>query len=383
MTSGWGSSHTRWSREAGDRHSGGGPFRAVVTVGTAGSPLPSTRLHGGMDLGDALLHDVGPRFGAVGPTDLAALFPPLAEDDEPGAFGPLEGVLGWVGPSGPGLALRLPVRGRLDPAVHAVELRLRDRGRWVRSRLRAFADRHGDLTLAGPAAPVIHAFLPWAALPPRFREGVVEAWLVEDGEPVEEGAWRIALPGHEARRLDNALTAVVLALTSVAAAPGTLGRAADPAGFAPSGAILDAVVGLFGLDAAGRAWAEEIVADALPEADRSIARRLTALVAPQALPPVLGLLRGFARGPRAAAYVARLTERIGVAPAPPPRVSPATAAHLRTLGLGPGATPAEIRAAFHRAAAAHHPDRVPEAERAEATERMKRVNAAWAALRPR
>lgn len=53
------------------------------------------------------------------------------------------------------------------------------------------------------------------------------------------------------------------------------------------------------------------------------------------------------------------------------------AEHLRVLGLDDGADPQQIRAAYRRLAVKSHPDRVPEPERAAATARMKRINAAY------
>lgn len=57
---------------------------------------------------------------------------------------------------------------------------------------------------------------------------------------------------------------------------------------------------------------------------------------------------------------------------------------LRTLGLGPGATPDEIRAAYRRLAKANHPDKFAHDPRLQvrATARMKAINAAYRELRP-
>lgn len=330
-----------------------------------------------MDIRAARYEEVGPRFGERPAHDLPGLFGEGDEDDEEsGAFGPLAVIGGWMGPAGPGMALRTTLRCRFDPRVHAVEVRLRAGGRYVRSRVAGMRDRHGDLVVHHVAAPVVTAFVPWAALSPRAQELVVEAWLVEDGEPVEEGVWALPLPDWEERRLENALTAVALALVSLAPARG--------AGLASSGAFVDTLTGLFLLDAVGVAWAREIVADAEPESERMIATRLGALVHPTMLPRVLAALAPFAVGPRAAKFLVGVTEQLGARRAPPPRLPrPAKADPLAVLGLSPGATQAEIKAAFHRAAATHHPDRVPEADRAAATEAMKRINAAYDALRRR
>ncbi|MFZ5480113.1 MAG: DnaJ domain-containing protein [Myxococcota bacterium] len=54
----------------------------------------------------------------------------------------------------------------------------------------------------------------------------------------------------------------------------------------------------------------------------------------------------------------------------------ALAAHYAVLGLAPGAGYEAVRAAYRRAARQHHPDRTGEGDA-----RMKRINAAHAALR--
>jgi hypothetical protein len=58
--------------------------------------------------------------------------------------------------------------------------------------------------------------------------------------------------------------------------------------------------------------------------------------------------------------------------------------HLRTLGLPPGANPERIRAAYRRLAKACHPDKFAHDPRlqADATARMKAINAAYDALAP-
>lgn len=60
--------------------------------------------------------------------------------------------------------------------------------------------------------------------------------------------------------------------------------------------------------------------------------------------------------------------------------------HYRELGVSPSASAAEIRSSYLRLARQYHPDRlvgVPDAERAVATDRMARINAAWAVLSDR
>ena len=71
---------------------------------------------------------------------------------------------------------------------------------------------------------------------------------------------------------------------------------------------------------------------------------------------------------------------------PPPRpVAPASPA-LGVLGLGAGASPAEVAAAYRRLARTYHPDKVahldPEVRRF-AEERMKEINAAYSELKRR
>lgn len=330
-----------------------------------------------MELGSARIEVVGGRFGERPSDDLEGLFAafPLPDDGE-GPFGRLDVLTGWMGRSGPGFVLSTRLHVPFDPSLHTVEVRLRTGGRYIRSLIVSYGDRQGDLTFSVPAAPIVYGFFPYAALHARHEDIAVEAWLVEDGEPIEEGLWTLRLPAHETRRLENALTAVVLALVSTTAALGD-------AGLTPSGAIEDAAVELFLLDNVGRTWAREIVTDAEAESDRATAVRLRAHISPEAMPRVLGLLGRFARTARAARFVKRIADQLGVQPGRSPKVGAETAAHLDTLGLSVGATPEAVRAAFHRAAALHHPDRATESDRESATEEMKKINEAYAALRRR
>jgi DnaJ-domain-containing protein 1 len=296
------------------------------------------------------------------------------EDEDERAFGSLDVLTGWVGHAGPGFAVRATLRVPFDPALHCVELRLRTRGRYVRAASREYGDKAGDLTITMACAPVIHAFVPYAAVPARLHELTVELWLVEVGDPIEERLYSLVLPDHETRRLENALTAVVLALVSISAA-----RVDE--GVIASGQLEDALATTFGLDDIGRAWARELVIDAEEESERMTVTRLRAHVSPEAMPRVLGLLRSFARTPRSITFHARIAEALGARTGRKPRATAANAAHYATLGLEPGATREALRVAFHKLAARHHPDRVAEADRDAATEQMKQINAAYAVLR--
>ncbi len=359
-----------------------------------------------MDWGRVEAQDVGARFGGRdlrGPEDLAALFEGAdleEEDDGDEVFGVLQLLHGWVGPAGPGAALRFTLRTDVDPDIAGLELRLRDEGRYVRTPLAPYRDRHGDLTLTLPLPPegddgrLVHVFLPYAALPRRLGEELaLEAWLVEDGDPVEEALWGIELPDLGVRRLDNALAAVALAAVSAEAAG--VARARGPALVEAGRArrIEAALAAHFELDPVGRAVAAALVESAEPEGDRMAAARLRARVASEGMPRVLAMLEGLAGPvptPGEVAWIAALAARLGTtserARARGPRgrragPSPATEGHLRTLDLGPGATWDEVRAAYRKAAAQHHPDRATPAGQAAATERMKAINAAYAALR--
>lgn len=324
---------------------------------------------------------VGASFGAV--RDLEALFRDFDEepDEEDEAFGPLRALHGWVGAAGPGVALAFPLRTGLHSAVDAIELRLREDGRYVRSTVRALRDRHGDVTLTIPIAPSreelrTHVVLPYAALPRRIGPDVViEAWLVEDGEPVEEALWSLELPSWAERLLDNALGAVVLAAVSAASA--VRGK---PALVESREARIEAALGpLFALDAVGRAVAIELIRGVEPEGVVSLAARLRASVAPEAMARVLGLLQALSGGaPAERVFLERLAARLGVSRAEAPRArGPGRAGPLAVLGLAEGATWEEVRAAYRQAASVHHPDRAgPESH-----EQMKRINAAYAALR--
>lgn len=60
--------------------------------------------------------------------------------------------------------------------------------------------------------------------------------------------------------------------------------------------------------------------------------------------------------------------------------------HYEELGVAPSATTAEIRSSYLALARAYHPDRLVDASpraRAEAAERMSRINAAWTVLSDR
>ena len=358
-----------------------------------------------MEWGRVEAHDVGARFGGrdlSGPGDLAGLFAgaDFESDDEPeDVFGDLQLLHGWVGAGGPGVAIRFRLQTDLDPDLAGLELRLRDDARYVRSPLRPFQDRHGDLTLAlplpseGDDGRVVYAHLPYAALPRRLGEELaLEAWLVEDGEPVEEALWGLELPAPGVRRLDNALAAVVTAAVSAHGAG--LARARGP-GLVEAGRLrrIETALGAaFRLDGVGRSALAALLESIEPEADRMAAARLRARVAPDGLPRVLLLLEelaGTAAPQGEAAWIAALAARLGTqserARPRGPRgkaagVSPATAAHLRTLDLAPGATWEDVRAAYRQAASRHHPDRAGPADVAAATEKMKAINAAYAAL---
>lgn len=359
-----------------------------------------------MEWGRVEAQDAGARFGGRDlrdTDDLSALFDGAdfeEEDDDVEVFGVLQVLHGWVGPSGPGAALRFRLHTDLDPGIAGLELRLRDDARYVRSPLRPFQDRHGDLTVAlplpseGDDGRLVHAHLPYAALPRRLGEDLaLEAWLVEDGEPVEEALWGLELPDPGVRRLDNPLAAVAMAAVSAEAAG--FARARGPALVEAGRArrIESALAALFRLDAVGRGVLAALVEESEAEGDRMAAARLRARVAPEGVARVLATLEALAGptpAPGEAAWIAALAARLGTtserARAKGPRgrragPSPATEGHLRTLDLGPGATWDEVRAAYRKAATQHHPDRAGEAGQAAANERMKAINAAYAALR--
>ncbi|MDP2306110.1 MAG: J domain-containing protein [Pseudomonadota bacterium] len=365
-----------------------------------------------MEWSQAAFDDAGSRWGGAdlaGPMDLAGLFEgaelEVEADDEIDAFGPLRVLHGWVGPAGPGAALAFPLRTDLDPEIGGIELRLRDDGRYVRGALPAFRDRHGDLTVSIelPAhvpgeERLVYTLLPYAALPRRVGDELaLQAWLVEDGEPIEEAIWPLVLPDPGVRRLDNALAAVIQAATSAEAAGGVR---AGPGALMGAGRAnrLDAEVArLFGLDKDGRTVAAELARGAVPEGDRMIAARLRARIAPEGLPRVFGLLSGLASGagvaaPAEEAWIAALAARLGVKESGakggprqkrPSRAgpSPTTAAHLQALDLSASATWEDVRTAYRRAAHLHHPDRATPEEQAAAHERMKGINAAYTALK--
>ena len=72
----------------------------------------------------------------------------------------------------------------------------------------------------------------------------------------------------------------------------------------------------------------------------------------------------------------------GTTPPPTPVAPPSPA--FEALGLGVGASKAEIAAAYRRLARAHHPDKVagePRDVREESERRMKEINAAYSELK--
>jgi DnaJ like chaperone protein len=95
-------------------------------------------------------------------------------------------------------------------------------------------------------------------------------------------------------------------------------------------------------------------------------------------------------GPDAEAWVASFGDALGVDAAGIGRLwaeldAVSGAADLdearRVLGVAPGATEDEVRAAWRRLVQAWHPDRMQGAEAAEATRRMAEINAAYRVLR--
>lgn len=372
-----------------------------------------------MRFGRVAAQNVGPLFGRHGdlPLDeaLAAAFAEElepdrdAEDDEDdeeedldAAFGPLRVLHGWVGPSGPGAALQVEVRTDLPIDVSGVEVRLREDGRYVRSALRELSDKDRDLTLRLELEPggeqdlwLVTGFLPYAALPPRAGHGLVlEAWLTDDGEPVEEQLFRFVLPSAADRWVANALGAVTLAAVAAGANAGrpVAGGARTPGiELARGRRIVEAVGGYFHLDGAGLAVVERLAGvTGLGSADDA-AKRLRDFVSPRAFGSVMALLHGLAGAggpvtPGEARFLDALQARLGVhAEAPRARAARAGGLeiHYDALGVAPGADWDAVRAAYRDVARRHHPDlaRPGAGEQAAAHERMKGINAAYAALR--
>ena len=303
----------------------------------------------------------------------------------------LRALQGWVGPGGPGVALRFAVRAPVDPRWSSLALRLRRRGRYVRSVAKELRDRHGDLTLRPPLPElhqgerVVHVVLPYVALPPKLGDVTLEGWLLEDEEPVEEALWPLPLPDATAMQYDNPLTALAIACLSAEAAgrppsagPGLVAGRRDT--------IAGRLAAEFALDTLGRAVLDALLEDLAPESARSVAGRLRARVSSRGHAAVLALLRELAGTlPRRAEldWLESLRIHLGdprpTAAPPPPPADP----HLAALGLGPSATWAQVRAAYRAAAAQAHPDRAAPEEQARAHERMKALNATYAALEQR
>lgn len=293
------------------------------------------------------------------------------EEDDPGVpFGVLRARYGWVGAAGPGVALRFPVRTDLPLDFAGIELRLRSEGRYVRSALSRLGDRDRDLTLRPALVPsdlreelyVVTAFLPWAAVSRHPGELTLEAWLTEDEDPVEEELWPFVLPPAHARQYDGPLGAVAIAAAS-AGAP-QAGRA---------------LAGLFRLDAVGLAVAERLIRPEVAEPVEAVADRLAEAVSPRAWARVHAFLASIASD---AEFLEMLAALLGLGGRGDVRGADAKlAAHFATLGLAPGAGWEAIRAAYRRFARLHHPDRAHgRPEERDAHDKMKRLNAAYAAL---
>lgn len=349
-----------------------------------------------MEWSSVEVRDASARWGGLdlaGVGDLFRLFEGERwdDEDEDSPLGGLRVLHGWVGPGGPGAALRFVIRAPVDPRWCSVALRLRHRGRYVRSVAAELRDRHGDLTLRPPLPElihgerVVHTVLPYAALPPRLGPVTLEGWLLEDDEPVEEAIWPLSLPDPESMQFDNPLTALCIACVSAHAAgrpkvggPGLVAGRAGP--------IAARLGDLFALDPLGRAVLDALLEDVEPESARSVAGRLRARVHPAGHATVLQLLNELAgRRPGAGEreWVETLRVHLGD-PQPVSRPAPVAAdPHLALLGLPPGATWGDVRAAYRIAAAAAHPDRAPAEEQSTANERMKQLNAAYAALEAR
>lgn len=322
------------------------------------------------------------------------------EDDPAVPFGVLRVRHGWVGPSGPGAALRVPVRTDLPRAAAAVEIRLRADGRYVRSALARLGDRDRDLTLRPTLEPsplrdelyVVTAFLPYAAIPPGVGETVLEAFLTEDEDPVEDALWPFPLPSLAERRVENALGAVVVAAHSAFGTvmlPRRATKKREIAALARAARTEEAIAQLFRFDGTGRAVLAARMRDDLAAPVASVAERLAAFVSPRALERVLAVLLSLSSREEAEiAFLDALAAFFGPGRRAHARMpAPAAgdlAAHYATLGFPPGASLDAVRAAYRRFARLYHPDRAqvapPEAQ-ALAHERMTRINRAHAALR--
>ena len=293
--------------------------------------------------------------------------PPEHDDADEEALGDLLVLPGWFGTSGPGWAIRVPVRpevlgATIDEGL-TVELRLRAAGRFIRSELRAYADKDRDITLRpelldaedGYEAVV---FLPYAALPGRVPEEItVEVQLCQDDDPIDERLYRLPVPEPLERLVAGAFGALGYAARAVCPleASGEVGRwlGLDPAG----GAALN------------RLWAKAPAIDL-----DDVAANLRNTVGEDALAVVVESLARWAD----AARLRDLASRIGSfgrrAPADPELIG-----HYRALGLAPGADLRAVRAAYRALARDHHPDRAG-LDEAAANARMSRINNAYAAI---
>lgn len=308
---------------------------------------------------------------AVEPEDaLARVFeavelPDEAEDAEEDALGDACVVEGWIGEAGPGWALRVVVRARaagvrLDEGV-GVSIRLRAEGRYVRSELRAYADKDRDVWLGpevvhGEEDDLVLTFLPFAALPARLPDEIaLEVQLTQDDDPIDERLYRLPVPDARARWTLGPFGAVGLAARAVGAEP------------------VAEVARWLGLDAAGRAALERQWAKVPAVAIEDIAADLRRFVHADALVAVLDALGRWGDADRVRILAARLGPLGLRGP-----MDPALAKAYRALGVAPSADLRAVRDAYRRLARAHHPDRA--ADPAAATARMTQINEAYAAI---
>lgn len=268
----------------------------------------------------------------------------------------------------------------------------------------SFVDGDGDLCVAvgamvEPGGRRARAMLhvPYVAFPHDVGAAVVVRLIATaaEGAPIASHLERVGWPTVEAREGASVLRALARACASMLACEGR----ADARG---RGSIERALEASLRPDALGRAAIAQAIERALPQGEAGaggeidvgrVLAGLASTLAPDERAQTLELLLDVAVHdgallPRSEAFVRAVAAGLGIPEAivdgaKGRRPALDLAPHWRALELEPGASLADVKRAYLKAARDYHPDKVdglPSGFRAYATERMQAANAAKEAL---
>jgi DnaJ-domain-containing protein 1 len=300
-----------------------------------------------------------------------------------------------LAPGGPGLVIK--VAASFHAAVQGAVVLFRFEGGdgYIRARHASYADPDGDLTLPGAVrqqsngAIFALTFLPYAALPPRTRRDVTCEAVVFDGSGNRAGhaTWNLRLPAKSERQ-QNALSALARAGVALAYASGGLSREEVRI-------MRERLAGWFELDEVGLESLRESL-----NAAKDDPPSLEDAAAPfrGAEPDVCEGVFAFLVEVATIDGVFEESERAFLVafgrmlPIDEDRILDALGDTERgqldqccqALELEPGAEWTEVKKAYRRLAGEYHPDKVatlPKDFQQYATDKMKAINAAYAALR--